>query len=274
MDRETGAAVSRSPRIRLSVLVLAAAGCATLGPDEGIDWITTAGPGFTLATAEQDRALIPELLAWGSSGRADVEAFFGRSFRSHFVVRVFPDRASLVAYWVGVWHAPSLDDGCGAVAAARGREITYLSPAAWPTDACGLDAGSNQGAVILTHELVHVLHEHWNPRLGEVAHAIPWFVEGLAVYASGQLRRDYAGRVKAAVVTGQAPTSLEDFWMDSLRYGLAGSMVAYLDIRLGRRGLDRLLTALTLTDILTAVGGSKADLLVGWRTYVATGSSG
>jgi hypothetical protein len=251
------------------MLTILLAGCDLLFDRDGrLDWTATAGPGFTLATAERDRTHVPQLLAWSADGRAAVEAFFGKWFRDDFTVRVFPDRASLVAYWHGVWRTSDLDVRCGSVAAARTREITFLSPSAWATDACGLDASSDEPAFILTHELVHVLHHQWSPRLGAISSEAPWFVEGLAVFASGQLRRDYAARVRAAVVLGEAPQSLSELWSGPLRYGMAGSVVAYLDAQLGRARLGELLAAASQQEVFAAVGRNAGELLAEWRTWI------
>jgi hypothetical protein len=145
--------------------------------------------------------------------------------------------------------------------------VTLLSPSAWTSSGCALgDSGVVRRA--LTHELIHVLHEHWNPKLGEMAAAIPWFVEGLAVHGSGQLPSDYAVRVFTIVLAGQAPTSLAAIWHGPLRYGVAGSMVKHLDDLVGRAVLRDLLTATDSGEILAAVGLDEADLMAGWRASV------
>lgn len=263
--------VSRSFTALLGIL--GAVGCAPVAdPTPGIEWITTAADGFSLTVTEVDRPRIEFFVESGTQGRVEVQQFFSRSYRQNYTVRLFPDRASLTTWWTEVWKASGLDQGCFTIAAARKLEVTLLSPGAWRIGGCGPD-GSQAGRVrsVLTHELVHVLHDQLNPALGRVNHAMPWFVEGLAVLASGQLYNDYATVVRTLVSSGNAPTRLADIWTSSSPYGFAGSVVEYLDHRIGRAALAGLLTATTEAEVLAAAGLSEQDLLSGWRAAVLAG---
>jgi hypothetical protein len=262
---------SRSTILRLSILASALAGCTSLSdPTQQLEWIRAPANGFTLEVTELDRERIEFFLDSGTQGRSEVQEFFGLSFLLDYVIRLFPNRASLSAYWQDIWRAQGLD-GCS-IAAARQREVTFLSPGSWKADGCGQNpAQSGHVQAILTHELVHVLHEQWNPALGRVAEVMPWFVEGLAVFASGQLRFEYQTAVRELVASGQSPTTLADIWASGSRYGLAGSVVAYIDQLIGRAALTNLLSATTNSQVLAAVGLSEPDLLAGWRAAVLAG---
>ncbi len=264
---------SRSAVLRFSILASALAGCTSLSdPTPQLEWIRapSIGFGFTLEVTEPDRDRIEFFLDSGIQGRGEVQEFFARSFLLDYVIRLFPDRASLSAYWRDIWRAQGLD-GCS-IAAARQREVTFLSPGAWKTDGCGQNPNqAGHVRAILTHELVHVLHEQWNPGLGRVAEIMPWFVEGLAVYASGQLRNEYASAAREVVTAGNSPMHLADIWTSGSRYGLAGSVVAYLDQLIGRPALANLLTARNNAEVLAAVGLSEQDFLAGWRAAVLAG---
>jgi hypothetical protein len=255
----------------LSLLLSGPAGCTTgIDPTHPLEWITTSAEGFTLALTQPDLSLNEFFLDGGTQGRSVVQEFFARSFRLNYVVRVFPDRASLSAYWRDVWRASGLDEGCFTIAAARQEEVTFLSPGAWEKDACGQDPNqSGHVRTVLTHELVHVLHHQYMPTLGQVAQTMPWFVEGLAVFASGQLRLEYASHVHELVASGYAPTRLADIWTSTWRYELAGSLVAYIDQLIGRQALAGLLTATTEAEVLAATGLAESDLLASWRANVA-----
>ena len=219
-----------------------------------------------MAVADPDQGLIPFFVSRGAAGRTEIQTFFGRSFLRPFTIWVFPTRAALAAHWREVWRAPELDEGCWAIAAARETEVTLLSPSAWAVDACGHDRTDTVHVrLILTHELVHVLHAQRNPSLGRAAHAMPWFVEGLAVLVSGQLSREYERQVRQLVASGYAPTRLAQIWEDTFRYGLAGSVVGYLESLAGRPALAELLTATGEAEVLGKGGMGEGELLAGWR---------
>ncbi len=242
-------------------------------PSRSVEWVTTQADGFALAVAERDTAMISLLLGMGDNGRNEVQAFFARQFLIGYVIRVFPDRVSLAAYWREVWRAPDLDEGCWTVAAARGQEVTLLSPAAWKTDGCGHDPADLEHLyLILTHELVHVLHAQLNSRLGQVANSMPWFVEGLAVFASGQLRREYDVPVRQVVASGYAPTRLAEIWDALWRYGVAGSVVEHIDRLVSREGLAALLIATAEAEVLQSTSMGEAELLAGWRARLRAGA--
>jgi len=253
--------------VALSGIWLGSSGCSGLADPGSLEWITVEEDGFAVSVTELDRGLIAVVSQWTATGRSEVQAFFGRPYLLEYTVRVFPDRASLTAYWADVWRAAGLDQGCATVAAARRQEVTLLSPAAW-AEGCGKAPEAGRVSAVLTHELVHVLHEQWNPNLGQVAYAMPWFVEGLAVYVSGQLRREYESAVRELVVSGYAPTRLADLWEGTLRYGVAGSVVQHIDRMIGRSALASLLEAAVEAEVVAATGQGEAELLAGWRASV------
>lgn len=54
---------------------------------------------------------------------------------------------------------------------------------------------------------------------------ISWFVEGLAILASGQLDEERIKRAKEAYELQKIPDKLEDIWSGIYRYAIAGSLV-------------------------------------------------
>lgn len=201
------------------------------------------------------------------SGRDTIDAFFGAPFRSSLTIRVMPSRAAFDAYAGANWGFPSTQ--CWMVGAAETDGLLLLSPRVWTTEACEhdpTDAAHVRG--IIVHELVHTYHMQVNPSDEfEGATDIDWFVEGLAVYASGQFddeRRDAAARI---VATGDAPDALSQGWTGDARYAVAGSMVAFIDERWGRDTLRDSLSATSQAEILAALGVSEAEFMTGWRRW-------
>ena len=120
---------------------------------------------------------------------------------------------------------------------------------------------------LITHELVHVYHGKYNmsPDFSEV-YGIDWFVEGLAVYASGQCSEERMKAVRNAVLSGQIPETLDHFWSGDLRYGLSGSLVMFIDERYGRTTLTELLKYNRKSEILQKLGTDETGLIANWKS--------
>jgi hypothetical protein len=180
---------------------------------------------------------------------------------------VFAHRPELVAFAKNRWHMPDLP--CFAVAMGTGSTLAVLEPAAWPTEACD-HATADDLDLVVAHELVHVFHGQHRPDDPELDRADPvgWFVEGLAVYASGQLDPKRRAQVQKLVSTGGGPQKLDDAWTGNARYAVAGTLVELVDRKLGRAKLVELLAASTNTELLAALGMTEAQLLDAWRASV------
>ena len=70
--------------------------------------------------------------------------------------------------------------------------------------------------------------------------------------------------VKKALSEGTAPKTLDAFWTGKLRYGLSGSMVAFVDQQYGRTKLKELLNFNRRKQVMDALGTTEAALLSGW----------
>lgn len=205
-----------------------------------------------------------------AEARARVEAFFGQPFARPFEVRVFPDRRALDAHWRETWQVPDLQSECWMVASGTGSELALLAPAAWKTEACEHDA-ADAGHLrrLLAHELTHVFHGQHNPRPDfDGLDAIAWFAEGLAVHVSGQLDAGELASPREAVERGLAPAELATAWSGKYRYGVCGSLVRFVDSRLGRAKLLGLLAATSEGELLAAIGLDEGELLEAWRRSV------
>lgn len=267
------------PALMAALLALATTACGTPatrasgGTDD--DWQRIAGDGITLAYRTADAATAPALLDLLVSGRKQVEAFFDAPFPAPFTVFVYPDRDSLTAHWQQAWGLPALEAQCWMVASGEADELTVLSPRVWATQACEHDAGDRaRTAALLTHELVHVFHgQHVVGRSFDGMDDVGWWVEGLATHAAGQLELGYLASAEEAIAADQQPAHLREAWSGKYRYGVCGSIVSWIDARLGRARLRELLQLRTEAALLAAIGLKEDELLSAWKRTVVEGAS-
>lgn len=221
----------------------------------------------TLEYTEADAVLVPKLETYVDTGRRTVQTFFGRPFARPFVVRVFPDRASLTAHWRAAWKMPDLKPEAWMVASGVGGELSILSPRVWKTQAVEHDpANETETQRLITHELVHVFHGQANPRPNfDGMDDLGWFVEGVAVFASEQLNAKRLAAARRAVSAGKAPKRLADVWSGRERYGFAGSIVSFIDRTYGRDAVERMLRGTSQAELLAVLGISEETLLTRWK---------
>jgi len=199
-----------------------------------------------------------------------VEKFFGEPFRRPFTVHVFTDRKALDAYWRRLWRQPDFRSECWMVASGQDGVLSILAPSAWKAHACDHNPKDRVHVQnLVAHEVVHVYHDHRNPHTAfEGDDAIGWLVEGLAVYASGQLEEKRLLSASEAIRRGRAPARLAAAWTGKYRYGVCGSLVRFVDHKVGRKRLVRLLGATTPRELHAAVGMDETELLAAWRRWV------
>ena len=162
----------------------------------------------------------------------------------------------------------SVEVECWAIATAGRAGIYLLSPRVWQTEACGHSDSTEHLTGVVAHELVHVLHiQQQRAQLpNETLFMTPrWIIEGLAVYASGQIEREYASQARSRFAAGFAPHTFVELYDDPAFYGLAGSLVGYIDRTYGRAMVRALITARTSADALAALGTTEEALLRSWR---------
>lgn len=242
-------------------------------PLPGMQWLTKSYGTMTLEYLPADQAFLSVLERYLTTGRATVEAFFGKEFPKPFIVRVFPDRKTMTAYWRTEWGIPDLETECWMVASGTASTLSLLSPRAWAVDACEHDASDTvRTQLVITHELVHTFNGQFNPRPDfDGLDSLGWFLEGLAVFASGQLEGGYLADAGEAMKADMAPKSLFTAWSGKYRYGVSGSLVKYLDGLVGRKEIVKLLAATSTAQVLMAAGVSEPELLAGWRAWVEKG---
>lgn len=246
------------------VAVLAACGHPAVSPPRPAP--------YTLAVEPADAAVEADVRAEADAAIARIESFFGAPFARPFGFLVFGDRARLDAHWGAAWHQPDLHTECWMIGMGLADELSILSPTAWKAEACEHDAAKpGELRMLVTHELVHTYHQQRNPTVATddaAAEALGWFVEGLATFASGQLDDGHLASAADAIASGAAPTRLADAWSGRYRYGVSGSLVAYIDATWGRAVLIELLAARTPDELLARLAIDEATLLARWQAWV------
>ncbi len=173
------------------------------------------------------------------AGVEAVETFMQSEFLSPFQVYIHPNCLSIDQTWQQDWDYP------------------------W------FNSETEKTSRLITHELFHVYHGQRNasPNFSDLC-GLDWFAEGFATYASGQCDTERMGEVIKAIKNGKAPENLDDFWMGSLRYGLSGSMVMYIDQTYGREKLSKLLVFNQKTEVLESLGTTEEKLLEDWKVFL------
>ena len=91
-------------RVRSLALMCLAISCATDcdgGRSQEVDLA-----GMTIVYASDGQEHLPLIERYLVDGRQRVEDFFGSPFRKTFMVRIFPDRATLTEHWGLDWSGP------------------------------------------------------------------------------------------------------------------------------------------------------------------------
>jgi hypothetical protein len=239
-----------------------------------MNWRKLSQKGVTVEYQAQDRTQAERLLPLLLKGRKTVPDFFHRPFPHAFAIRIYPDRDTLTAYWRDAWHIPDFQPELWMVASGTANMLTILSPAVWKTQAAEHDPSALLDVErLLTHEMVHVFHGQNNPHPDlDGMDDLGWFVEGLAVYVSGQLQEGHMASAQEAIAKGKEPKHLADAWSGRYRYGVSGSILDYIVTTYGRKILDKMLTGATQQDLLQPLGVTEKELLERWRAFVSAGN--
>ena len=119
---------------------------------------------------------------------------------------------------------------------------------------------------VIWHELVHVFHGQYNPdHTFSYLEKLDWMVEGVATFVGGQLDEKRYQRIRQLIMDNKTPSTLDNFWKGQEKYGLSGSMVAYIDNKYGRKKLFDLLKQTNKEAALRILAISETQLLESWR---------
>jgi len=226
---------------------------------------------FSINYYKVDSVQQSEIVNYIETGILLVEDFFNQSFDKHIDVYIFPERKLLDKQWQQDWNMPEFESQCWMVASATAYRLDILSPGVWPEEACEHDAENKEKLKkLVLHELIHVYHGQQSPDPGfDGMDEIGWFMEGIAVYASGQYDSDRKKRTKEAYELNKIPKKLEDIWSGEYRYALAGSIVDVIELKYGRSKVSELLIYTTQTQLLQALQLSESELLSIWDEYLS-----
>ena len=239
-------------------------------PPDSTIWLKKDHSSFTFSYQNRDQKISNQMDLDVRKGISRITSFFGHPFANKFQAFLFPDRASLDRQWQKDWGLPDFKAECWMVASGVAQRLDILSPSAWRKETCEHDAADrNEVKSLILHELVHVFHGQYNSKPDfSGMDDLSWLVEGVATYASGQLDNQRLGKVRNLVTAGMAPVALEDFWKGSEKYGLAGSLVRYVDKRYGRAVLFELLRQTDEKKILEVLKINEPGLINGWKESV------
>jgi hypothetical protein len=234
------------------------------------NWLVSKQEGYKIYYKSPDKESFQEYARMIDQAEKQVRAFFNSDFQKEFSVFVHPDRASLDVQLSNDWGMPEFKTECWMVASGVSTKMDILSPKNWDRLACEHSYNDTlKTRQLITHELIHVFHGQQNnsPDFSDVT-GIDWFVEGLAVYGSGQYDFERIASVTKAVAEDTYPKTLDDFWTGKLKYGFSGSMVMYIDKKVGRGKLNELLIYNRKIDLLNHLGMSETELLTEWKTFI------
>lgn len=225
---------------------------------------------YAFAFSAQDSPVSLTILAYLNNGVTGLETFFADSFQQTFEVRLHPHRSQMDSVWQTEWQMPEFHSECWMVASGVGTKLDLLDPNVWSVEACEHRWEDTLASFrLLTHELCHVYHGQHNPSpdFSQVT-GLDWFVEGLAVYASGQCDVTRLTGVQQWLKPKEPLQNLDVFWSGKHKYGLSGSMVMYIDQTYGRQALIQLLKLQTKTALLATLHCTESGLLSAWDAWI------
>lgn len=157
------------------------------------------------------------------------------------------------------------------IASGVAHRLDILSPNTWAKQACDHNGNdTTEMRQVIWHELVHVFHGQYNPdHTFSYIEKLDWLVEGVATFVSGQLDAKRLQRIKQLIKENKNPLTLDNFWKGQEKYGLSGSMVAYIDKTYGREKLFGLLKFTNKQDALKCLGVSEEELIKSWKDSLA-----
>jgi hypothetical protein len=156
------------------------------------------------------------------------------------------------------------------IASGVAHRLDILSPNAWTKEACEHNAkDSMEVRKVIWHELTHVFHGQHNPdHTFSYIEKLDWLVEGVATFVSGQLDEKRLQRIRKMLSENKTPSSLDDFWKGHEKYGLSGSIVAFIDKKYGRENLFELLKLTSKQNVLRALRLLEEQLINDWRNFL------
>ena len=232
-----------------------------------LEWDSLVKKEYTLHYTNADKDKIISIDGELQSGFKHIADFFHHSFIGRFDVYIFPNKTLMDKQWQKDWGDSAFQSECWMIASRVGHRLDILSPTAWGKEACDHNANdSREMSQVIRHELVHVFHGQYNPDHSfNYIEELDWLVEGAATFVSGQLDANRSQGIKRLINENKVPSTLDNFWKGQEKYGLSGSMVAYIDNKYGRNTLFELLRQTNKEAALKSPDISETQLLADWK---------
>lgn len=234
------------------------------------EWYVFDEEKYKIFFTSQDSLDVGTYVSYFNTGIDSVEKFFGAPFNDPFGVVVHPNRASLDSQWSHDWGMLGFKSECWMIGSGVADKFDFLSPKSWKTDACEHDPNdSEEIQKFVTHELTHVYHgqvneDHYFNNMEDLA----WFIEGISVYVSGQLDKERIADLKDAFAKNEIPKFLRHAWSGDHRYGVCGSMAAYIDQKYGREKTFELLKVKSTSELLDFLNSNEFKFIAEWKKFV------
>ena len=260
----------------LTFLFCGCGSATSTGPQPADEWLTVRDAGVTIEYAAADAQWAAQLLSDAKAGRALITQFFSLDTLADIRVQVYPDRSTMEPAWRTIFNAPNMKFQCWMIANASRQLVVMLSPRVWAAQTCGHSAtDARYVARMVTHELVHMLHRRVLSDASVNGFGGNWWwIEGLAVYASGQFDAGMAAHARQGL-SQSPPASLATMMETNFGYAFAGSVVAYIDRTRGRSPMIALTFAPTADALFSMLGVSSGELFEAWHSAMgATGAMG
>jgi len=236
-------------------------------PADSSGWKIIDKKDYRLYYTPADQKMAEQAEGYLRSGIRQISTQFNHSFQNKFDVYLFPNRSSLNKQWQKDWGDSTFQTQCWMVASGVAYRLDVLSPTSWTKEACDHNANdTTEIRQVIWHELVHVFHGQYNAdHTFSYIEKLDWLVEGIATYLSGQLNEKRLQRVKQLIADNKTPATLDDFWKGNEKYGLSGSIVAYIDKTYGRKKLFELLSVTNKQAALQSCGVTEVELINNWK---------
>jgi hypothetical protein len=221
---------------------------------------------FDLFFTQADSADVYSYLAYFDNSYQHIEQYFGEKFLTKFEVYIHPNRSSIDLEWSANWDMPGFKSPCWMVATGVADQFDLLSPRVWNEEACDHDPDNKiEIQKLITNEMMSVFHgqinlDHFFSTMKEMA----WFIEGVAIFISGQLDDGKMQDTKILVQEDRFPRDLTKFWQGDSRYGLSGSLVKFIHTKFGTEILFELLKTQTNEELLKKIDMTEELLIEQW----------
>lgn len=221
---------------------------------------------------KEDEFYAKKIKSFISSGISYIESYFGQKYQRNFQVYVHKNRKDLDYQWQEMWGGPEFQSECWMVASGVSSRLDLLSPRVWDKEACEHDKYDFTAMKrLIHHELVHIYHGQNNPSQDfDGIVDLDWFIEGLAVLISGQLHKARRVDVQNFLAEDDESLQLDMIWKGKHKYGLAGSLVWYIEQEWGKSKLFEFLKFTTADEILNSLEITEEILISQWKSSVLT----